>query len=418
MNRSARTALALMLVIGGTNTTSAQEPNSRDAPGPGAPAQSPPRDDRRAQYPAFLANSFVGLDVGYIGYPFSNRQVEPGHRVGSVTIPHVAARAVLFGHHFGRYLSVQGSYMRPVNYVRYSGVDGAGSGTVWMHFGTVTAQGRFPLSSRVSLYGEVGPALTSRKGFPDEGPPVVQDAHFWSPLIGGGLEYHAGPAWDLLMGASHIPQRSDQQGPGTTFASAAFRYTMRSLPAERVAETLAAGYLFPEHLVQVGYATDAFGFGLNNFVSKTVPIFWGGTVEVKRSHLSVSYQRNLFHTKKRFAFDVGVSAGQWRSGQRAEVFRTFSVFPLLRFTVLRTSRADMYAAYSVAGPSYISKTVIDDLDMGGRFTFQDFMALGFFLGRGRHVNVELNVNHYSNGNILRANAGVKVPLAIKAGYAF
>src|SRR6185436_5336123 len=130
------------------------------------------------------------------------------------------------------------------------------------------------------------------------------------------------------------------------------------------------------------------------------------------------YQRNLFHTKKLFSFDIGVSAGQWRSEQRAEAFRTLSIFPLMRFTVLRTSRADMYAAYSVAGPSYISKTVVDDLDLGGRFTFQDFMALGFFLGRARHVNIELNLNHYSNGNILRANAGVKVPLAIKAGYAF
>ena len=416
MTWSDRIALASLLLIGLAGAASAQENGARDVP-PGAQVQSAP-DDGRAQYPPFLSNSFVAFDVGFIGYPFSERQLEPGHRVESISIPHVAARAVLLGHHFGRYFSVQGSYMRPVKYVRYSGVDGAGSGTVWMHFGTVTARGRLPLGSRASLYGELGPALTSRKGFPDAGDPVVRDAQFWSPLIGGGVEYHVSPTWDLLVGSSYIRERSDLQGPATTFTSAAVRYNMRPLPAERVAETLAAGYLFPEHLVQVGYATDAFGFGVNDFVSKTVPIFWGGTVEVKRSHLSVSYQRNLFHSKKRFAFDVGVSAGQWRSGERAEVFRTVSVFPLLRFTMVRARRADVYVAYSVAGPSYISKRVIDGLGTGGPFTFQDFMALGVFVGRGRHVNLELNLNHYSNGNILRENAGVKVPLAIKAGYAF
>ena len=55
-----------------STVASAQEPT----PAPSAPsstsssAQSP-RDDSRAQYPAGLANSFVTVNVGSIGYAFS-----------------------------------------------------------------------------------------------------------------------------------------------------------------------------------------------------------------------------------------------------------------------------------------------------------------------------------------------------------
>jgi hypothetical protein len=46
------------------------------------------------------------------------------------------------------------------------------------------------------------------------------------------------------------------------------------------------------------------------------------------------------------------------------------------------------------------------------------MAVGMFVGRNRRLNVELNLNHYSNGNLMAENAGVTVPLALKLGYAF
>jgi hypothetical protein len=62
--------------------------------------------------------------------------------------------------------------------------------------------------------------------------------------------------------------------------------------------------------------------------------------------------------------------------------------------------------------------VLDGLPTGKHFTFQDFMALGVFVGPNRRLNLELNLNHYSNGNIFTENAGVKVPLAVKVGYAF
>jgi hypothetical protein len=407
MNNWARVVTALGVAVCFSAAVSAQD-------------VADPHDDGRVQYPRGLANSFVSLNVGSINYGFSQEQLEPGHRAGSIAVPHTAARVMLFGHYFGKFVSLQGSYMRPIKYVRYRDVDGSGiTHTVWMHFGTVTAQARAPIGQRVAVFGEGGVALTNRRGFELGDRPGVRDAHFWSPLVGGGVEYRLNQKLDLLVGTAFIPRRDDANNPATMFSSAGLRYTMRPLPPERVAESIAAGYVFPPpNLIQIGYATDAFGFGLNNFFHDDVPIFWGGDVKVKRSIVSLQWQRNLFHTKKVFAIDLGASVGEWRSREADIAFRTLSIYPVLRFTFLRTTQADVYASFSEAGPTYISRVVIDDLPTGSHFTFQDFMALGLFLGPHRRLNLEFNLNHYSNGNLMSENAGVMVPLAVKLGYAF
>jgi hypothetical protein len=403
-----------------STVASAQEPTPApsDASSTSSSAQSP-RDDGRVQYPAGLANSFVTVNVGSIGYAFSEQQLVPGHSVGSVETPHTAASVVLFGHHFGRHVSLQGSYMRPIKYVRYHDLDGTDvSQTVWMHYGTVTALSRMPVSERLSVFGEVGLAVTSRRGFALGDRPAVTNAHFASALFGGGIEYRLNTTLDLVVGTSVIPARTKDHNPATIFTSAGVRFNMRPLPPERVAENAAAGFIFPRTIAQVGYATDAFGFSANRFFHETVPIFWGGDVKVRRSVVSLQWERNVFHTKKVFALDFGASYSEWRSQQANDRFRTLSVFPVLRFMVVRSRHADAYVSFSEAGPTYISRVTIDGRAMGGHFTFQDFMAAGMFIGPRKRFNVELNLNHYSNGNLMADNAGVTVPLALKLGYAF
>jgi len=383
------------------------------------PAVTDVSDDGRAQYPAFLADSYVSLNIGYIDYPFSSRQLEPGHVVASVDVPHLAVQAVLFGHHFGKYLSAQGTYMRPIEYVRYNDVNGPGnSHTAWMHFGTATLLGRVPLNPRLSVYGEGGIAITSRRGFEIAGAPIVKNAHFTSVLLGAGVEYQASRTTDFVFGLAYVPANASWNQPRMTFGSAGVRFNMRKLPADKVRETLEAGFRFPANLLQVGYSTNALGYGANNLVSNKMRIFWGGHVEVGHSLASINYQRNLFHTKKVFSIDVGGSVSHWESNSQEQRFTTLSVYPVLRFTAVRTKAADYYAFYSVAGPTYISREIIDGLDTGGRFTFQDFMGVGAFIGANRRFNVELNLNHYSNGNILQENAGVKIPLTFKVGLTF
>lgn len=202
------------------------------------------------------------------------------------------------------------------------------------------------------------------------------------------------------------------------FYSTGFNYNMLPLSKERVEKNSNSGFIFPKNLIQVGYSTNHFSYAANNFVSEgKIPIFWGGDAEVEKG-VSLHYQRNIFHGRKLFSLDWGTSLSFWKSKNKNDQFYTFSVFPLFRFTFLRTRPADLYFYYSVAGPTFISKTTIDSVNTGKHFTFQDLMGIGTFAGKNRHINAEVRIGHYSNGNIFPNNDGVKIPLTFNLGYSF
>jgi hypothetical protein len=382
-----------------------------------ASGQNPETEDTRTQFPALLANSYFSVNVGAIDYAFSEAQLQPGFHAASIVVPHVAARVALFGHEFTRYLSVQGTYMRPVRYVAYHDVNGDQSTHhVWMHFGGVTVKVRAPVANRVSVFGEGGLGITSRSGFEIGPAPVVRDTHYAAPLAGGGVEYHLSSAWDLTAGVLYSPGRSRDAQPRTIFTSGGFRYTMRPLPQGRVDANRSSGAIFPVNVVQVELST-GYGYGVNRFVSRQLPVFWFGNVNVDRG-VAAHYTRNVFHSRHLFALDVGTSVSGWRSQGERNRFYTLSIYPLLRFTFLRTSRADLYAVYSLAGPTYISQVLIDGRDTGNHFTFQDFMGAGVFVGQKRNVTLGIKINHYSNGNIFTENAGLKIPITATAGITF
>jgi lipid A 3-O-deacylase PagL len=383
-----------------------------------ASAIAQPSEDTRTQYPRLLQNSFISINVGAIDQPFSQAQLEPGFHAASIEVPRADVRVMLIGHEFNRVISAQASYMRPLNYVTYADV---GPGDVDRHhvrvnFGAVTLKARLPVARRWSAYGEGGLGFTSRTGFSLGDTPVVTDAHYASLLLGGGAEYRLTPSWDLTGGVTFSPGRDDVRQPHTIFYSSGFRYTVRPLPAERVDANRDAGVIFPRHVIQVEYSSGT-GYGVNDFVSRKVPIFWGGHAKVDFG-LAPHYERNVFHTRRVFALDIGASAGFYKTRQNNDRFVTLSVYPLFRFTFLRARLADMYFAYSLAGPTYISKVVLDDLNTGRHFTFQDFMGIGWFAGASRNLNLGVKINHYSNGNIFTQNAGVKIPLTFSVGYAF
>ena len=375
-------------------------------------------EDTRTQYPRLLQNSYISINVGAIDQPFSQAQLEPGFRATSIDVPRVDVRVMLIGHEFNRFVSAQASYMRPLNYVGYTSV---GPGDIDRHhvrvnFGAVTLKARLPVTRRWSAYGEGGLGFTSRTGFNLGDMPVVTDGHYASLLLGGGAEYRLTPSWDLTGGMTFSPGRDEVRQPHTVFFSSGFRYTVRPLPADRVEANRDAGVIFPRHLIQVEYSSGT-GYGINDFVSRKVPIFWGGHAKVDFG-IAPHYERNVFHTRRVFALDVGGSAGVYKTRQNNDRFFTLSVYPLFRFTFLRTRLADMYFAYSLAGPTYISKVMLDGLNTGRHFTFQDFMGIGWFAGASRNLNLGVKINHYSNGNIFTQNAGVKIPLTFSVGYAF
>ncbi|MGN6164213.1 MAG: acyloxyacyl hydrolase [Flavisolibacter sp.] len=374
--------------------------------------------DSRTQYPSFLSNSYFNVNIGYINYPFSSAQLEPGYNVGSVKVPHVAARIVLLGHQFNKYVSAQVSYMRPVNFVQYKSINGDGRDySVWMHFGSLTLKSQLPLSKNFSIYGEGGLGIVTRKGFEVDNKPVVKNASYGTVFLGAGFEYHLNKKWDLLLSTSYSPPREKYNQPHSIFYSAGFRYNMRPLSMQQVENNSKGDYIFPKNLLQVGYSNNVIGYGINNFVSETIPIFWGGDVQIKKG-LTLRYQRNIFHTRKVFAFNIGASTSWWQSKLNKDEFFSLALSPIFQFNIIRTRPVDVYLFYSAAGPSYLSKTFIDGGETGRHFTFQDFMGMGFFVGKKKNINAEININHYSNGNIFTDNPGLKIPTTFTLGYAF
>ena len=295
-------------------------------------------DDTRTQYPRLLQNSYIAINVGAVDQPFSQAELQPGFRAASIDVPRIDVRVMLVGHEFNRFLSAQASYMRPVNYVTYTSVRPGDTDAhhVRVNFGGVTLKAHAPLRGRWSAYGEGGLGFTSRTGFDIGDTPVVTDAHYASPLVGGGIEYRITPAWDLTGGVTYSPGRAAVNQPRTVFSSGGFRYTMRPLPPDRVEANRDAGFIFPRLIVQVEYSSGT-GYAVNNFVSRKVPIFWGGHAKVDFG-IAPHYERNVFHTRRVFGLDVGASAGFYKTRENNDRFYTLSVYPLFRFTFLRAYR--------------------------------------------------------------------------------
>jgi hypothetical protein len=383
-----------------------------------ASAQETTSEDTRTQYPAFLTNSYFDFNLGSIGYLFTGTQLEPGFQAASIDKPRLAVRVDFFGHHITKHFAAQVTYMRPVRFVAYNNVNGgAVISQVSNAYAGLTLVWDEPLNDRVSAYGEGGWGVTSRSGFEINGAVALQRAHYAAGLVGGGFAYHVTPNTDITFGATYSPGRKSFNQPSTRLFTTGLRYEMRALPAAEVEDNREAGFVFPENVIRLAYTTNLLDYGVNTLFSSTIPIFWSGKVET-RGGFTVDYERNAFHTRKWFAFDLGASASYWRSNLNRDIFRTVSVYPLFRFFLARTQPADVYFSYSLAGPTYISRTVIDGRETGERFTFQDFMGVGTFLGKTRRMNAEVGIKHYSNGNIFTSNAAIKIPLTLTLGLAF
>lgn len=374
--------------------------------------------DKRYQYPGFLSKAFFGVSVGYLNYPFSNQHLEAGFSASGVQVPNLGVKITLLGYRFNKNLAAQITYMRPVWWVEYRDVNGDKSNhSVFMNVAGLTLNGRLPLGKKFSLFGEAGLSIVSRNGFDINGKTAVQDFTYGSYLLGGGVEYRINKKWDLIASATYTPANNKFRQPQTTSAMAGFRYNMQPIPDEVIRQRAAAGYYFPKHLVQIGYTTDALGYGVNETIDKT-HLFWGGGDVSVKDGFSISYQRNLFHTRKVFAFDIGFTFSHFRTRRLKESFITLSAYPVFRFNLVRAKAADFYFSYILAGPTYISKSFVDGVDTGEKFTFRDYIGIGTFAGKNRKLNAEINIGHFSNGNLFPDNGGFRVPLSFNVGYTF
>jgi hypothetical protein len=286
-----------------------------------------------------------------------------------------------------------------------------------MNIAGITAAFQQPVNKKFSLFAEAGLGIITRKGFEINSVPVIKDATYTTLLSGAEIQYHINDKWDLQLNAAWSPVHKANKQPQTVFYSTGFNYHLKELSKEKTESNIKRGYYFARQIIQVGYTTNAMGYGVNNLFSKKIPIFWGGAAQVKQG-FSLNYQRNIFHARKVFSFDWGAGLGYWHSEKKQDNFFTMSLYPVLRFTAIRSKKADIFFEYSVAGPTFISQTFIDNENTGRHFTFQDFMGIGLFAGAKKNWNAGIRIVHFSNGNIFPQNAGVKVPLTISLGYAY
>ena len=374
--------------------------------------------DERAQYPVGLKNVYFGVNIGYINYPFTTKQMEPGYSAGSVLIPHTAVRLVLYGLPLNKYLSARITYMRPILWVRYKNINGTNfSQPVWMNIAGLTAEGNIPISEKISITVEAGLGIITRHGFSVNNVTVVKNLNYATGLFGGSIQYHLSNKWDFLASMAWSPENNKDKQPYTVFFGGGFKYNLRPIPQKTIEKNSSSGFIFPKQFILAGYTTSSLGYGTNNFFANgTLPIFWGGEARVK-SGISVNYYRNIFHTRKGFALDWSASLGVWKSKNNGDNFLTASINPVFRFYAMRSKPLDLFFEYSVAGPSFISKFFIDSLQTGKKFTFHDFMGMGVFAGKEKKLYAGLRIAHYSNGNIFPENAGIMIPLTFNVGYA-
>lgn len=382
-------------------------------------------EDHGSIMPDWLERMSLEVLPACLYSPFSNEQVNPGYTISNIDIPGLALRLGL-SYRFNNWLSAKMSYMMPAAWVTYT-VHPSGDETlltrpVWMNYAGWSVNGHIPLSPKLEIVAETGVSFITRKGFSDRsGAMVIDHAAYFSCLAALSLKYAVHPSWSLVAMAGWMPDAQRHRQPVTVFAGAGISYS----PVQPVHVPVAARRMMhPRQWMQIGYSGNQAGYGVNDFISGNLGVFWGGRLEVEKG-LLLQYQRNIYHTPRWFALDWGVNAGIWEpqttianGGEMKERFFTLSVYPVFRLNFLQTKPADFYFFYSVAGPSFISNNIINGIELGEQFIFSDTMGFGAFAGDNRKMVVELRIGHYSNGNMFPSNPGVKIPLTLLAGYTF
>ncbi|PIZ03383.1 MAG: hypothetical protein COY58_09475 [Gammaproteobacteria bacterium CG_4_10_14_0_8_um_filter_38_16] len=372
--------------------------------------------DKRAQLPKALNNSYLGMGVGYTDIPYSNTNLINGFQANSFTNPSVGLN-VFLGHYFNPYLAAQISLMRPIKWAYANNIPTVnGKHSIWISIFGFSLRPTMPITQRLSAYGIAGLGLISRHGFAIRGVTAISSTVVPTFLTGGGLTYALTPHWHLNAGVDYTVARPSQQQPATLYAYTSFYYLFHTLHLPPYYTT---HYIFHKNLIQFGlFDTKVFDPDVNKYFSiHYLPIFWTGDVHTRNGAV-LMYERNVFHTHKRFSLDIGTSISSYHSAINNTAFETFSIFPDIRLWLIRSPSVDFYFMYSVAGPSYVTRRVIDNTDTGGHFSFQDLLGFGFFFGKEKRVNLDFRIGHYSNGNSLPINPGIQVPLTVSMGYAF
>lgn len=318
--------------------------------------------------------------------------------------------------------------MRAAAWFKYDNVNNIGyERSVWVNIWTLSLKQNINLSDAWSIFGEFGVANQTRLGFKINDVTIYDNAHFINLIYGFGLNYRLNEKWKLSMNSTFLPESQKRNQPSVSQVALGFEYHINKLDEIKAKQLADNSYFFPNNIIQFSYGTSRIGFGVNrffgmslqvgNFESFGIPIFWVGDVKAANT-FSVTYERLALRTEKTFSLDWGASVTAFNTVNSNDYIFAFSIFPTLRFYLSRKADYDLYASYSIIGPTFITKSNIDNLGTGPNSIFQDKMGIGMFFGEKRTYNFELRIMHYSNGNIFNDNYGVAIPIQFTLGKTF
>ncbi len=384
-------------------------------------------ENKKTKFTDFLSKSYYSINLGGVYYPFSNDNLIDGYSTETFSRNRFSGR-LLLGYKLTDDLSVQFGTMRPASWFKYDNVNNIGyDRSVWINAWSLSLKKDFKLNHNTSFYAEAGLANLTRFGFSINDKIIYEDAHYASLLYGFGVQHRLNDKWRLSLNGTFLPESTKHNQPSISQASLGFEYHLQQVDDIKAKEYARNDYFFPNNIIQVSYGTSAIGFGVNrffgmslkvgNFESFGIPIFWVGKVKAKHA-FSVTYQKLIFRSEKIFSLDWGASVTAFQSELTNEDVFAFSIFPTLRFYLLRKKDFDFYANYSIIGPTFLTKSDIDGFESGPKITYQDTMGFGVFFGKKRKYNFELRIMHYSNGNIFTGNDGVAIPLQFTLGKTF
>jgi len=378
--------------------------------------------DPRRQLPSFFYHSYIGLNIGYSKINYTNKQLASGYQAFKIENQSAGAR-IFIGHYFTPYLAAQLSLMRPFLWTYYSEIVGdhapENRNSVWTSlFGLLTLKPTWRINDRWWLYGEGGLGWISRHGFTRNAFdgnhfPLVESGEVFTPIWGGGLSYRVSGEWFLDASVIYTPSVHSLHQPNSFYA--AFGFMHYFLPPCSCPDDSDTGpvYIFPRNVIEVGYFNrHLINWEANKYVSAPyVPIFWDGRIKTENG-VSVMYERNFFHTRRLFSLHWGASVSHWVSRELRNQYFAFSIFPAIRFWLIRGKYADFYFTYSVAGPTILTRRVIDNQSTSKHFTFQDFLGFAKL-----DLEKDDTLTLYESGEVL-SRGSLKNPLIVVANYIF
>lgn len=108
---------------------------------------------------------------------------------------------------------------------------------------------------------------------------------------------------------------------------------------------------------------------------------------------------------------MAASAGHWwvTNTDYHHSLNSYAISPMLRFYFANKTFFSPFLNLGI-GLAYLTRTRLDDRNLGEHFAFQDQLGLGVSLGKKQQVSLIFSALHYSNGSLCRINAGITVPL--------